>query len=121
MPAVGRVKLAGSKRTAMPGARVAGKISPQERFEVTVRLRPAAALPADAEFLHDVPLQRRRYLSRASYAKKYGTRAADFAKLRAFAKKYGLTVVEESPARHSSILSGTAAAFSAAFAVTLRY
>ena len=121
MPAVGRVKLAGSKRTAMPGARVVGKISPQERFEVTVRLRPAAALPADAEYLHDVPLQRRRYLSRAGYAKKYGSRAADFAKLRAFAKKYGLTVVEESPARHSTILSGSVAAFSAAFAVTLRY
>jgi kumamolisin len=60
-------------------------------------------------------------MSRASYAKKYGTRAADFAKLRAFAKKYGLVVVEESAARHSTVLSGTAAAFSAAFAVTLRY
>jgi kumamolisin len=121
MAAAGRVKLAGSKRTPVPGARIAGKISPQERFEITVRMRPAAPLPSDAEFLRDVPLQRRRYLSRASYAKKYGTRAADFAKLRAFAKKYGLIVVEESPARHTTILSGTAAAFSAAFAVTLRY
>ena len=121
MAAVGRVKLAGSERSAMPGARVAGKIPPQERFEVSVRLRPAAALPSDAGFQRDVPLKRRRYLSRASYTKKYGTRAADFSKLRTFAKKYGLVVVEENPARHTTVLSGTAAAFSAAFAVTLRY
>jgi kumamolisin len=121
MQPVRRVKLVGSERTAMPGARVAGKISPEERFEVTVRLRPAALLPSGADFMRDGPLRRRRYLSRASYEKKYGTRAADFAKLRTFAKKYGLVVVEESAARHSSVLSGTAAAFSAAFAVTLRY
>jgi kumamolisin len=116
-----RVKLAGSERSAMPGARAAGKVPPQERFEVTVRLRPAAALPPDAEYLRDTLPRQRRYLSRASYAKKYGTRAADFAKLRAFAKKYGLLVVAESPARHTTVLSGTAAAFSAAFGVTLRY
>jgi kumamolisin len=121
MQPVRRVKLAGSERTAMSGARVAGKIPPQERFEVTVRLRPAAPLPSAAEYFHDGPLARRRYLSRAGYAKKYGTRAADFAKLRAFAKKYGLIVVAESAARHTSLLSGTAAAFSAAFAVQLRY
>ena len=116
-----RVKLAGSERTAMPGARVAGKIPPQERFEVTVRLRPAAPLPSGADFMRDEPVRWRRYMSRASYAKKYGTRAADFAKVRAFAKRYGLVVVEENAARHSTVLSGSAAAFSAAFAVTLRY
>jgi kumamolisin len=121
MQAMRRVKLAGSERTAMAGARIAGKISPEERFEVTVRLRPAAPLPSSAEFFQDVPLARRRYLSRASYAKKYGTRAPDFAKLRSFAKKYGLVVVAESAARHTSVLSGTAAAFSAAFAVKLHY
>ena len=121
MPSAQRVKLAGSERSAMPGARATGKIPPQERFEITVRLRPAASLPSDAEFLRDTAPRRRRYLSRASYAKKYGTRAADFAKLRAFAKKYGLVVVEESAARHTTVLSGTAAAFSTAFGVTLRY
>ena len=65
-----RVKLAGSERTAMPGARVAGKIPPQERFEVTVRLRPAAPLPSGADFMRDEPVRWRRYMSRASYAKK---------------------------------------------------
>ncbi|HSY08965.1 MAG TPA: S53 family peptidase [Steroidobacteraceae bacterium] len=122
MQSVRRVKLAGSERSVMPGARVAARISPEERFEVTVRLRPGATLPSSgADFLSDRPVRKRRYLSRASYVKKYGTRAADFAKLRTFAKKYGLVVVAESPARHSSVLSGTAAAFSAAFAVTLQY
>ena len=121
MQPVSRVKLAGSERTAMRGARIAGKIAPQERFEVSVRLRPAAPLPAGAEYFHDGPLARRRYLSRAGYARKYGTRDTDFAKLRAFAEKYGLVVVAESAARHTSVLSGTAAAFSAAFAVKLNY
>src|SRR5450432_1585400 len=117
-----RVRLPGSERVAMPGAHVDGRVAGDERFEVTVRLRPATALPTDnASFLGDRPPRQRRYLSRAMYLKTYGTRAADFAKLRAFAKQYGLVVVEESAARHSSVLSGTAAAFSAAFGVTLQY
>jgi len=122
MRAVQRVTLPGSRRIAMSGARAAGKVRSDERFEVTVRLRARAPLAsAGAGYLDDGPLAKRHYLSRAAYAKKYGTSAADFLKLRAFAKKYALAVVEESPARHSVVLSGTAAAFSAAFAVTLRY
>src|ERR1700722_14678159 len=122
MRAMQRVTLPGSQRIAMPGARATGKVRPDERFDVTIRLRPRAALASvGAGYLDDGPLAKRRYLSRGAYAKKYGTSAADFVKLRAFAKKYGLAVVEESPARHSVVLSGTAAAFSAAFAVTLRY
>jgi len=121
MSAARRVKLAGSERVVMPGARVASKVAADERFEITVRLRPGAVLPTtDASFLADRPPHQRRYLSRATYLKMYGTRAADFARLRAFAKKYALVVVEENAARHSSVLSGTAAAFSAAFGVTLQ-
>ena len=122
MSALRRVKLVGSERVVMPGARAAGKVAADERFEVTLRLRPGATLPTSgASFLADRPPQQRRYLSRAAYLKTYGTRAADFAKLRAFAKKHALVVVEENAARHSTVLSGTAAAFSAAFGVTLRY
>jgi kumamolisin len=120
MSAPQRVRLPGSERVVMPGAHAEGKVAADERFEVTVRLRPASALPVHgASFLADRPPQQRRYLSRGAYLKAYGTRSADFAKLRAFAKQYGLAVVEESAARHSSVLSGTAAAFSAAFGVTL--
>lgn len=103
-------------------ARARAKVAADERFEITVRLRPKAPLPSsDASFVGDRTVRQRRYLSRAAYVKSYGTTAADFAKLRAFAKKYGLVVVDESAARHSTVLSGTAAAFSAAFSVTLRY
>jgi kumamolisin len=122
MPAPSRVKLPGSARTPMPGARAIGKLAANERFEVTVRLRSGAVLAAaGANFLADEPPRRRRYLTRTAYQKRYGTRSADFAKLRSFAKQYALVVVEESAARHSVVLSGTAAAFSAAFGVTLRY
>ncbi|HEY5102751.1 MAG TPA: S53 family peptidase [Steroidobacteraceae bacterium] len=121
MRAQSRVKLPGSKRAPMPGAHAVGKLAAAERFEVTVRLRPRAALsPANANCLADEPPQRRRYLTRPAYEKTYGTRDADFMKLRSFAKQYRLVVVEESAARHSAVLSGTAAAFSAAFGVTLR-
>jgi kumamolisin len=119
--AASRKKLPGSERKVMPGARVAGKIPAQERFEVTVRLRRATPLPEDAPYLHDVPPSKRRYLSRARYAQQFGTRSADFARLRTFAKQYGLVVVEEHAARHTSVLAGTAEAFSAAFGVKLRY
>jgi kumamolisin len=120
MRAAPRITLPGSQRVALQGARVAGKVPADERFDVTVRLRRGADLAASgAGYLDDRPLDQRRYLSRAAYAKKYGTSAADFAKVRRFAKQYGLVVVEESAARHSAVLSGTAAAFSAAFGVTL--
>jgi kumamolisin len=122
MQSARRVRLAGSERVVMPGALARGKVPADERFEITVRLRPKAPLPsADASFTGDHAVQQRRYLSRAAYLKSYGTTAADFAKLRSFAKKYALVVVDESAARHSTVLSGTAAAFSAAFSVTLRY
>src|SRR5471032_1652765 len=105
MRAVQRMTLPGSQRMAMPGARAMGKVRADERFDITVRLRPGATLAAaGAGYLDDGPLAKRRYLSRAAYAKKYGTSSADFEKLRAFAKKYGLVVVEESPARHSVVL-----------------
>jgi kumamolisin len=121
MVAAGRTRLSGSERKALPGARIAGKIPAEERFEVSVRLRPATALPTDAPYLRDTPVRKRRYLSQARYAQRYGTSAADFAKVRSFAKRYGLSVVEENAARHTSVLAGTAAAFSGAFGVTLRY
>jgi kumamolisin len=119
--AASRKKLPGSERKVMPGARVAGKIPLQERFEVTVRLRRATPLPVEAPYLQDGPLSKRRYLSRARYAQQFGTRAADFVKLRKFAKQYGLAVLEEHAGRHTSVLAGTAEAFSAAFGVKLRY
>jgi kumamolisin len=120
MAAAGRRKLSGSERKVLPGARIAGKTPSAERFEVSVRLRPATVLPTDAPYLRDTPVRERRYLSRALYARRYGTSAADFAKVRSFAKRYGLAVVEENAARHTSVLAGTAAAFSSAFGVILR-
>jgi kumamolisin len=121
MRAARRVKLVGSERMAMVGAQARGKVAADERFEVTVRLRPKTPLPSSDALFAGARTARARYLSRAAYLKTYGTTAADFKKLRTFATRYGLVVVAESAARHSTVLSGTAAAFSAAFAVTLRY
>lgn len=35
-----RVAVRGSERTAVAGARIAGDVHPDERIEVTIRLRP---------------------------------------------------------------------------------
>ncbi len=117
-----RVLLPGSHRAPVPGARAVGAVPSNERFEVTLRLRPrqplnqtmaqnveADALPKD-----------RRYLTREELAQAHGADPADIAKVTDFAKKQGLVVVEASPERRSVILSGTAKNFSAAFETSLQ-
>jgi kumamolisin len=116
-----RVDVPGSERTPVSGARAVGPVSADERLEVTVRLRPKTSLLSLAATgaLEDRLPKERQYLSREAYAETHGAAPEDLAKVAAFAKAHGLTVVEESTARRSVVLSGTAAAFNAAFGVAL--
>jgi kumamolisin len=107
-----RVILPGSARTVMPGARKVGPADPHERIEVTVFLRRGSSPKK-------LPPPQSKRLSRAQFAALYGARPADIKKVRAFAKKYGLKVVQESRPRRSVILSGTVDAFTRAFVVEL--
>jgi kumamolisin len=100
----------------MRGAKAVGPAPANERFEVTVRVRPRKDLPSLAELTtrRDQPP-----LTHAEYENEYGARPDDLAKVAAFAAEHGLQVVESSIPRRLVILSGTAAQFSDAFEVRL--
>jgi kumamolisin len=116
-----RVELKSSARTEMPGARKIGPADPNEQITVTVVLRRGSAPSAfpSVERLGATAPMERHHLSREEFAAQHGASADDISKVRAFAKQYGLQVVEESPERRSVFLSGTVEAFSKAFSVQL--
>lgn len=77
----------GSERSVMPGAKAVGDVMPDERFEVTLRLRSKAPLSGLADGgAHDDRLPgQRQYLSREAYAAKHGADPQDIAKIEEFA------------------------------------
>src|ERR1700722_13901068 len=113
--------LEGSERTAIPGARVAGKADPTERLEASVLLRRS-----NADELTDrvKKLARRegtrRHASREEFDKQYGAATGDIAAVKEFASKHGLAVVQEHAGRRTVVLSGTVAQFNTAFGVDLQ-
>lgn len=118
-----RVILKGSKREGLSGGRDAGAANPKERIVVSVVLRrasPKSALAA-AKSAATKPASRvRKYLSREQFARRHGASAADVAKVRSFAKQYGLKVTSEDRATRTVKLSGTVQAFNRAFETDLR-
>ncbi|VTU22423.1 S53 family peptidase [Variovorax sp. PBL-E5] len=111
----------GSEREPVPGAKPMAAIRADERFEVTVRVRPKA--PPDVSkaggCLGDLAPARRKYLSRDELAADHGADVQDLSKVAAFAKAHDLSVVESSVARRSVVLSGDARSMCAAFGVAL--
>ena len=113
--------LPGSERAPQRGARSLGPTQPDQRLEITVRLRApggaAAAHAQDAAQAADVA--RRRYLSREEFARMHGASAADVDVIKRFAQDHQLVVVSVDGARRSVVLSGTVAAMNAAFHTSL--
>ncbi|MES2295998.1 MAG: S53 family peptidase [Pseudomonadota bacterium] len=112
-----RTALPGSEVPLAAGARVLGAAHPDERFEVTVRVRRRAELAPPAALAGNG--KQRAHLSREQYAAAYGANPAELGKVEAFARHYGLIVLETSVARRSVFLSGTTAQFEAAFGVAI--
>jgi kumamolisin len=111
--------IAGSERALRSGSRLIGPSNPEERVEITVRVRSSGRkLPSPEKIGALMPLKR-RYLSREELAKAYGAAPADLAKVRRFAEKNGLDVVSVNPAERHVKLAGTVRALSAAFDVKL--
>jgi kumamolisin len=116
------VPLAGSQRTAMPGARVVSPPNPNEPVEITVRIRPQTAMPSDAEVeaLGATSVHTRDLApSRDLLASRYSASDDDIAKVSAFAKAHGLTIVSSDPAQRSVVLDGPVSAMNEAFDVKL--
>jgi kumamolisin len=103
----------------MAGARATRAAPSDERFEVTVRLRPKRPSGADGAY-EDTQPARRQYLSREDFAASHGADPQDIAKITAFAADHQLVVVEADAARRSVVLSGNAATLGAAFGVSLQ-
>jgi kumamolisin len=91
-----RAIVKGSEGVLLHGARAAGLVPNEERFEVTVRVQRKMPLQsAAAEGFHSDQLPRKRqYLTHEQYTTAHGANPADLAKVEAFAQSHGLVVVE---------------------------
>jgi len=112
------VSIPGSDRQPVRGAKRVGPAQADERIEVTVRVRRKAPLPT-AALDGRVSPAKRTYLAHSELEAAHGAEPADLAKVEAFARQSGLTVVESSTSRRSVMLSGTVATFNKAFNVVL--
>jgi kumamolisin len=106
--------LKGSECKAVARGKPAG---PAERLEVTILLRRNALQDRTAHIAGGddcvVPLKR------TAPARQHGASAANISAIRQFAAAHNLSVIAADARRHSVVLSGTAAGFSAAFGETL--
>ncbi len=117
-----RVSILGSEREPFHGARIVGPVDPNERILVTilVRRRPTSAgITTMVNEMGARPPLERRHLSREEFAAAHGADPADLEKVEEFAHEHGLDVVEVNAAQRRLVVSGTVAAFSAAFGVSL--
>ncbi|HEY1217659.1 MAG: S53 family peptidase [Bryobacteraceae bacterium] len=122
MAAKSRIKLPGSERRAMAGAKAGKIVDPADQIEVTVRIRGRAQ--ASSEDLMKLGAQKpaeRRPVSREEFAERFGADPADFAKVEAFAHDHGLAVSAVNPGQRTMRLKGSAAGLSEAFGVELRH
>ena len=114
------VALPGSERSALTGAREIGAVNPDERIEITIVLRPSpSSAILSAEKIGSTLPNERSYMTREEFEASQGAAPEDMAKVEAFAKEHGLTVVSASAARRTLVLSGTSAQLASAFGVKL--
>ncbi|MFY9726142.1 MAG: S53 family peptidase [Bryobacteraceae bacterium] len=117
-----RIKLPGSERKAMVGAKAGKTVDAGSLIEVTVRIRGRAQ--TSPEELMRIGAQKpgeRQRLSREEFAARYGADPADLAKVEAFAHDHGLAVAAANSAQRTIRLKGSAASIGEAFGVELRH
>ena len=103
----------------MPGSSRVADVPGHESMEVLLFLhRSSRTNPFTHEMGMKKPRQR-QYLSHKEFEAKHGFSQEGLAKVEAFAREYGLKIVEKSTARRIVRLSGTVKSFSSAFGVKL--
>jgi kumamolisin len=113
MPEETYIPLAGTHRSVMPGAHKVGPADANQQFQVTLIVRPKQKLP-------DLSQQSEpRQMSREEYLAAYGADRNDLSRVKDFAAKNHLRIVEIDPAQRSVKLNGLAVDFSKAFHVEL--
>jgi kumamolisin len=116
------MKVAGSEKKPLVGARVSGKINPEERIEITLLVRSRADIaqtPAFREMLAAAPAERKP-MTREQWRDTYGADPADLALIEEFAHQHEIDVVRSSIAERRVVLSGTIAQLTKAFPVKLQ-
>jgi kumamolisin len=116
------ISLKGSERVALPGAHIVGAIDPNERIQVTVRMRRSSSSKDISSLVKEIGAHKpteRKHLSRDEFAASYGADPADLTKVEEFAHDHGLGVVEVNAAQRKVVLTGTIADLSVAFGVYL--
>jgi len=115
------VPIEDSEKEHPKGVRVRDILRPQQRIDVTLRLRPRAGW--DEAALHELGLQlphERHHLTRQDFEERHGAHHSDLREVARFAHAHGLTVLEMDVARRTVVLAGSAALLGQAFAVRLR-
>ena len=118
-----QVPLVGTEKKPLAGARVQGRVDPQQRIAITVLVRPRASLPVQQSAFRQLlrlPIAQRQYLSREEFASRHGADPTDLDKIEAFAHEHELTVVHRSVPERRMVLSGTFESLSQAFGVRLQ-
>ncbi|HEY1682675.1 MAG TPA: S53 family peptidase [Candidatus Tumulicola sp.] len=114
-----RHAIPGSEREPVPGAKAVAPADPNASIEATVVLKRRSPDEFGACVRRAVDAWPGARLSRDEFANRFSADPADCSAVRAFAKANGLQVAGEDTAAHTIRLSGTVAAFSAAFGVEL--
>jgi kumamolisin len=117
----GQRRLENSLRPPARGARLKGPADPNAIVWVdfVLRRRPdAPPLPGPAHWM-SIPLGRRKFLSRAEFARQFGAAPAELEKVATFARNQGLTVTETSVARRCVIASAPVGVMNRVFGVEL--
>jgi kumamolisin len=105
LQAADRVEVPGSERRIEPGHVRVGDVDPHEKVQVTVYLRPGAAVDW-VERQAQRPARARRRLEREEFAEVHGASRDDLAAVRSFAESAGLEVTGEDRARRAMTLRG---------------
>ncbi len=111
------VKLPGSDRRPMSGAKKGAAADPNAVMQATVVLRPRQG---NAEPLDQV-VERGEHLTREEYQARYGADPADVQTLLAFASTYGLALARVDLGARSVTLTGKTGDFSKAFQTELAH
>ncbi|HSU31366.1 MAG TPA: protease pro-enzyme activation domain-containing protein [Bryobacteraceae bacterium] len=114
------------QRVAIPGSEIQhakdARWSPapvEERIRVTIYLRRGADLCPGGSLAEDLLSGRFQQIPREEAAEKLGASPEDLEAVRAFAKNYSLSVVDENPAARTVHIEGQVAKLASAFQVEM--
>src|SRR5438876_10555643 len=102
------IRLRGSDRKPVPGAKVTGVVDPKEHIEITILLRRRARI-SDEDLMQmgaRKPREPTPALSREEFTKRFGANPADVARIEPFDHEYGLVDTDSSMAQGTMSLTG---------------